>query len=76
MKEKKMSQIEQFIESLSVRIAIVNNQAYWIQDNQVYKSGLDENGRVDIDNATPIDVFSLNEKETKNLLKIIDNLSE
>lgn len=71
-----MSQVEKLFESVSTRIAIVNNKAYWIKDNSVYKSDLDEEGKIDMDTASVIDVFSLSEKEATNLLKIIDNLSE
>ena len=76
MKEKQMSQVERLFESVSTRIAIVNDHAYWIKDNNVYKSNLDEEGKIDIDSASVIDVFSLSEKEATHLLKIIDNLSE
>lgn len=76
MKEKQMSQVERLFESVSTRIAIVNDHAYWIKDNNVYKSNLDEEGKIDMDSASVIDVFSLSEKEATNLLKIIDNLSE
>ena len=76
MKEKTMTKVQRLFESVSTRIAIVNNHAYWIKDNKVYRSNLDDDGRIDMDTASIIDVFSLNEKETNNLLKIIDNLSE
>lgn len=76
MPEKKVSQMQKILTENTVRVAIVGGKAYWVKDNHVYTSGLDEEGHIDIDNAHIVDVFSLNEKETKNLLKIIDNLTD
>ena len=64
------------IYSRSINVAIVENNAYWVYDNIFYTAKIDSAGIIDTQNATPIDVFSLSENETKNLLKILDSLSE
>lgn len=55
-------------------VAFFNDKAYWIKNNQVYSSKLKEDGDLDIENAIPIDVFSLSDKEMNNFIKIIDKL--
>jgi hypothetical protein len=54
----------------------MNNKAYWIRNNTVFSSKLDEEGNVDISNAEKVDVFSLSEKEMKSLMSIIDSLNK
>ena len=68
--------MQKILSENTVRVAIANGKAYWVKDNQIFTSGVDKEGHIDIENARIIDVFSLSEKETKSLLKIIDNLSE
>ena len=64
------------INETRVNIAIMNNKAYWIRNNTVFSSKLDEEGNVDIENAEKVDVFSLSEKEMKSLMSIIDSLNK
>jgi hypothetical protein len=60
----------------SVDVAIVDKNAYWVHDNAFYVAEINELGEIDTDNAKKIDVFSLSNKEAKNLLKILDSLTE
>jgi len=73
---KKESQMARVINETRVNIAIMNNKAYWIRNNTVFSSKLDEEGNVDISNAEKVDVFSLSEKEMKSLMSIIDSLNK
>lgn len=59
-----------------INIAIVDKKAYWVHDNTFYVAEVDDNGRIDTDNAQPIDVFSLSKKQAANLLKILDSLKD
>jgi hypothetical protein len=68
--------MQRVIKDSNVSVAIVNDYAYWVKNNSIYRSKVSEEGFIDVDNASEIDVFSLNEKETKNLLKIIDSISD
>jgi GTP-binding protein EngB required for normal cell division len=74
--QKKESQMARVINETRVNIAIMNNKAYWIRNNTVFSSKLDEEGNVDIENAEKVDVFSLSEKEMKSLMSIIDSLNK
>ena len=73
---KKKSQLKQLIDKNSVRVVIVDDNAYWVNNNSIYRAKVDEIGRIDVENANQIDVFSLSERETKSLLKIIDSISD
>lgn len=75
-KVKKQSQMQKLVNSQTINVAIVNNDAYWVHDNIFYVTTIDDEGRIEIENAKPIDVFSLSEKETTSLLKILDSLKE
>jgi uncharacterized protein YaiL (DUF2058 family) len=74
--KNKESQMQQLLGKNSISVAIVENKAYWVHNNTVYRADIDTLGEIDTDNAKPIDVFSLSKKETKELLKILDSLSE
>ncbi len=76
MPEKRLTQMQKTLKNSNVSVAIVNDYAYWVKNNSIYKSRVSDDGFIDVDNALEIDVFSLNERETKNLLKIIDSISE
>ncbi len=68
--------MKKILDITSVSVAIVNNKAYWVHNNIFYSASIDSSGEIDTDNAKPVDPFSMSEKETKKLLKILDSLSE
>jgi hypothetical protein len=76
IQKKKESQMTRVINETRVNIAIMNNKAYWIRNNTVFSSKLDEDGNVDIANAEKVDVFSLSEKDMKTIIGIIDSLNK
>jgi len=67
--------IEEPFDDGEVEVAIINNKAYWIKNNTVYTSKVNEFGDVDLKTATKIDVFSLSNKEMQFLMKIVDSLN-
>jgi len=73
---KEKSQMNKLLGKNSISVAIVNKNAYWVHNNTFYVAKVDEFGEIDTDNAKEIDVFSLSNRETKNLLKILDSLKE
>ena len=73
---KEKSQMNKLLRKNSISVAIVNKNAYWVHNNTFYVAKVDEFGEIDTDNAKEIDVFSLSNRETKNLLKILDSLKE
>jgi GTP-binding protein EngB required for normal cell division len=74
--KKKKSQMQKLLDQNSISVAIVNNKAYWVKDNNFYTASIDAIGEIDTDNAEVVDVFSLSEPEMKNLLKILDSITE
>jgi hypothetical protein len=74
--KKKKSQMQKILQENSVSVAIINNKAYWVRDNTFYTAKINEVGMIDTDNAEAIDVFSLTEREMKNLLNILDSITE
>jgi hypothetical protein len=60
----------------NISIAVFNKKAYWVKDNNVYSAFISEDGNVDIASAKKIDVFSLDQNELANLLKIIDKINQ
>jgi hypothetical protein len=75
-KEKKISQMKKLLEKTNVRVAVVDDNAYWVHNNIFYKAPISNHGSIDMENAIEIDVFSLSEKEMSNLLSILDSISD
>jgi hypothetical protein len=71
----KQSQLSKILDEGTVKVAIQDNNAYWVMDNNLYKCSIDTDGRIDNENAKKINVFDLSEKEVKNLLSIIDTIN-
>lgn len=66
------TQMQKQIEKNIIKIAVMGNAAYWIDNSNIYKAIIDENGEIDRENALVIDVFKLSEKEVDKLASIID----
>lgn len=73
--ESKKSQMQKAIEKVIIKVAIYDNNAYWVVNNTIYKASIDDYGNIDDTEAATIDVFDLSEKEVNNLLAIIDSIS-
>jgi hypothetical protein len=70
---------EEFIdyedEEESVRVAILDDKAYWVYHNTLYETDVYD-GDPDFDSAQPVDTMSLPHKELNRLLYILDSLAE
>jgi hypothetical protein len=73
--ENKKTQMQKAIEKIIIRVAIYENNAYWVVNNTVYKATVDDHGQIDDTDAITVNVFDLSEKEVDNLLAIIDSIS-
>ena len=73
--DNKKTQMQKAIEKIVIRVAIYDNNAYWVVNNTVYKASIDDDGQIDDTEAVTINVFDLSEKEVDNLLAIIDSIS-
>lgn len=74
MSNQKDSQMEKIRKRNTIRVAIVNDKAYFVHDNTFYTAGL-VNGEVDKSSASPINAFDISKREMKMLLSILDNMN-
>lgn len=58
-----------------VRIAMLDDKAYWVQDNIFYEADMID-GNPDIESARPVDAMTISEKEIDKLLFILDTLND
>ena len=59
----------------SVRVAILDDKAYWVYHNTLYETDVYD-GDPDFDSAQPVDTMSLPHKELNRLLYILDSLEQ
>ena len=57
-----------------VTVAMVNGKAYWVWDNAMWETEVDENGEPDRDGARPIDTDDMSFQEIKMHMAILDSL--
>mgnify|MGYP003331392437 FL=1 len=50
------------------------NTAYWVHENIFYSAEIDEFGEIKTENARPIEVDGMSEKEIDLLMSILDDL--
>jgi len=70
---EKKSQIAQRLDSNKFDAVIVDDKAYWVIDNIFWVANL-VNGRPNISEAQPVDIYSMPKKELDKMLLILDNL--
>ena len=69
------SQMRKVLDESTVKVAIQDNNAYWVVNNILYTADVSKDGRILNENAERVNVFDLSEKEVNNLLSIIDTIS-
>jgi hypothetical protein len=57
------------------RIMIVENEAYWIKDNQLYVADFD-NGNINSDSTREVDTMAMSAVELEKTMFIVEKLSE
>jgi hypothetical protein len=72
---QRKSQMSKIVDEGMVKVAIYNNNAYWVFNNMIHKARIDGSGNIHDEEAIVVDVFQLSEKEVGNLLSIIDSIS-
>lgn len=63
------------IKNQYVRIMIVEDEAYWIKDNQLYVAKF-EDGTIDTDSTTEVDTMSMSKVELEKTMFIVETLRE
>jgi hypothetical protein len=61
-------------EKETVRVAVYDEKAYWVYENVFYQAEVTR--EPDFSTAEPIDTMSLNQKELKELMAILDELQQ
>jgi hypothetical protein len=68
--------MQQLLNKMNIRVAVVDDNAYWVYENMLYCAPIDKDGSINMKDAEKVDVFSLSEKEAKELLNILDSISD
>lgn len=59
-----------------IKVAVIGNKAYWVQNNTFYQTIVKENGEIDHSLAIPVDVTNITEEEANRLMDILDNIGK
>jgi hypothetical protein len=65
---------DDYDEKETVRVAVYDEKAYWVYENVFYQSDITR--EPDFSTAEPVDTMTLNQKELKKLMNILDELKE
>ena len=57
-----------------VTVAMINGKAYWVYDNAMWETEVNENGEPDRDAARPVDTDDMSFQEIKMHMAILDSL--
>lgn len=74
IRQKEETQMDKIRKKNIIRVAIVNDKAYFVHENTFYTAAL-INGEVDRSSASPINAFDISKREMKMLLSILDNMN-
>lgn len=69
------SQSSKFYDSHQLRILYTNDNAYWIENNSVYKAKV-ENNLVIENSEEKLDILSMNDVELEEVMFIVEKLTE
>lgn len=68
--------MEKLIKKSNVDVAIVDDKAYWIQQNTLYSAAISENGEILTEEASPVDVINMPKKQLKSIIQIVDSFNK
>lgn len=57
-----------------IKVLVVENKAYWIQDNTFYETHITDDGEIDQASSKPVDTTNLGDEDVDRLMKIVDEL--
>jgi hypothetical protein len=69
------SQSSKYLRSKETVIVIVDDEAYWIQDNQFYQAPVIKNN-VDHENKKIVDTINMDDVQLRKISTIVDRLTE
>lgn len=75
MPQPQLSQMQKLQKTKNIDVAIVKNKAYWVQDNILYQADIHSSGEILTDEAKPVDVINMPEKQLKHIIEIVDSFN-
>ena len=72
---KATTQSTKHFDSVSLRVLIVDDQAYWIKNNSVFIADL-VNGEVEKDTAREVDTMAMDKVQLNKMMFIVEKLKE
>jgi hypothetical protein len=69
------TQASDYIDSLYVRVILVENKAYWISNNIFYVAD-EEDGFINKETAKPVDIMSMDKVQLDKMIFIVETLTE
>lgn len=57
-----------------IKVIIVGDKAYWVQDNIFYQTIVSEDGNIEQDFAVPVDTTNMEDEDIDRLMLILDDL--
>ena len=70
---KPVSQARKHVSKNTVRVLIIEDQAYWVHDNMFYIADTAE-GLVNADTVRPVDTHNMSKRDIDKMLFILDSL--
>lgn len=67
-------QSRQKYRSDKIKVVVVGDRAYWIQDNTFYQTAVTEDGEIDQSLAIPVDTTNMSQDDIDRLMLIVDDL--
>ena len=58
-----------------IRVAIVEDKAYWVINNVLYEANVID-GQIEREYASPVDAFDMDFKQVSKLMSILDNMQD
>lgn len=71
----KKTQSRKRLKESIIDVLVTENSAYWIHKNVFYRANVDD-GHVDRSTTSPINTQDMSEEELKQMLKILDRLTD
>jgi len=73
-RSKQKKQSGQSYNPESIKVVVIENKAYWIQNNTFYETIVTDDGEIDQSLAKPVDTTNMDVEEIDRLMKIVDDL--
>jgi hypothetical protein len=70
------TQATQHEDSLSVRVVMTDNQAYWIRDSVFYTADIAEDSSINKDSTRRVDTMSMDRVQLEKIMFIVEKLTE